>query len=67
MVCAQKRVEVLNSQQGRALHPTPYSPFVPRYTPAAGELGRSEGRQLDEIHGNKRPSSTGLVDRVVLT
>ena len=28
----------------KALHPTAYAPLVPRFTPAAGELGRCVAR-----------------------
>jgi hypothetical protein len=38
------RLETHQRQQNKALHPTAYSPLVPRSLPAAGELDRCVAR-----------------------
>jgi len=44
----RRRRRLSNLPHNKALHPTAYSPLVPRSLPAAGELGRSvAARGLD--------------------
>ena len=40
-------------QQNKALHPTAYSPLVPRFLPAAGELGRCGAHHLFESYTSR--------------